>query len=215
MHIIFDFDGTLADSFECMIKQFAKLSVELSLGAFQETQGVQLKDFSSRELIKHFNIPLYKIPTIIKRIRAHMQHEILSIPPFMGMPEAIKKLSASGFSLGILTSNSRDNVTRWLAHNQLDTLFQFVRVESSFFSKKKGLKNILKRYNTRPVDAIYIGDETRDIEAALANEMRVLAVTWGYASESVLAQCGPTRIIRNPSEILQYLNVVAGEAVTS
>ncbi|MHB1319887.1 MAG: HAD family hydrolase, partial [Anaerolineae bacterium] len=61
---------------------------------------------------------------------------------------------------------------------------------------------------TAPEDAMYFGDEIRDVEAALAVGMASGAVTWGYNSGASLAAHGATVVFWAPAEIVP---VVTGE----
>ena len=50
--------------------------------------------------------------------------------------------------------------------------------------------------------ALYIGDETRDIEAARNNDLISIAVTWGYNTEQVLQDYSPTYVVHEPNDLL-------------
>jgi phosphoglycolate phosphatase len=107
-------------------------------------------------------------------------------------------------SLGILTSNSLENVAAWLEHNKIQNLFSFIHVESNYFGKKHVLRKIIKAYQIDKSQAFYIGDETRDIKAAKECGIYSIAVTWGFNSEKILSQQQPHYIARKPEDILNY-----------
>ena len=54
-------------------------------------------------------------------------------------------------------------------------------------------------------DVLYVGDETRDIEAAREAGLAMTAVTWGYNSEQALSALGPQHIVRSPGELLELM----------
>jgi phosphoglycolate phosphatase len=56
---------------------------------------------------------------------------------------------------------------------------------------------------------IYVGDETRDIEAARKIQIQVIAVSWGFNSREVLAEQKPDFLISHPSQLIE---VVRGES---
>lgn len=201
-YLIFDFDGTLVESFHCLVEKFSSLADEFNLRKISPQEIEKLREMSSREIITHLNIPLYKLPLLIRRVRKYLRSEILNLKPVANLPEVIASLNDAGVLMGILTSNSLENVKLWLIHNRLDLFFQFIRVESTFFSKKMVLAKTLKRYRIDRSQAVYIGDETRDIDAAKKVGIRSMAVTWGYNSEGILLQERPTYLAKEPRDIL-------------
>lgn len=188
-----------------VINQFNRLADEFEFRKISENELNSLRDLTSKEFIKHLQIPIYKIPSIIHQVRKYLRDEIKTLVPVENLPQVLEKLHCSGYSLGILTSNSIENVSTWLNQYQLDHLFNFIREESNFFSKKSLLKKILKTHNIEKSQAFYIGDETRDIEAAKQSEIFSIAVTWGFNSEKALSQSQPDHIARVPEDILTIL----------
>ena len=202
MYLLFDFDGTLVDSFHCVMGKAILLAEELKFRKINQDEIEHLRNLSALEIIRYLDIPIYKIPQIIYQMRKHLHHEMERLQPITHMPQVVEKLCHAGFSLGILTSNSKENVVDWLESHHLQHYFHFIRTESRFLSKKYLLKKTLKIYKINPSQTFYIGDETRDVDAAKKNKVKSIAVTWGYNSEKTLLKCQPTHIIRNPEEIL-------------
>ncbi|UYY58303.1 HAD hydrolase-like protein [Sphingomonas sp. S2-65] len=66
-------------------------------------------------------------------------------------------------------------------------------------------RHTLKKLGIAPAEALAIGDETRDIDAAREVGMRTGAVLWGYASEAVLLAHQPDTLFRTPRDILGYV----------
>lgn len=205
MHLIFDFDGTLVDSFRCAVEKTLLLADEFHFRKVHEDEIENLRDLSSKEIIRYLNIPFYKIPQLIFQMRHHLRQEMHRLKPAPGMIDLLKTLNQAGFTLGIVTSNSEENVTAWLNQQQISSLFNFIRVESRYFSKKTILKRTLKKYGIDKPHTYYICDETRDISAAKHNDIKSIAVTWGYNSEKALTLYEPTHIVRRAEDILAVL----------
>lgn len=207
MHIIFDFDGTIVDSFTCVIDTFNFFSDRYRYKKI-ETQDIPLlRDLTSRELVMHLGIPLYKIPFLIRAARKHMHRSVPTLKPIDDIIPVIKQLYQSGVSLGIVTSNSEENVTRWLQQHALLPLFHYIYIESNFFSKKHVLNKIIDKYSLNKASVYYIGDETRDIDAAKQCRIFSMAVTWGFNSEKILTQQQPHFIAHEPQDILSLLKI--------
>lgn len=202
INLIFDFDGTLADSFDVVIQKFNLLADEFNFRYVNDDEINELKNLTSKELIRYLKIPIYKIPAVLIKARALMRAEMKKLPSFSNLQGTIKKIHEMNINLGVLTSNSSDNVFAWLKCNDMQNLFNFVHVESNFFGKKRILRKIIKTYKMEQSKTFYIGDETRDIEAAKACNINSIAVTWGFNSEKVLLQYQPHFIARKPEDIL-------------
>jgi phosphoglycolate phosphatase len=208
MHLIFDFDGTLVDSFNCVMEKSLLLADEFNIRKLDKEEIQSLRDLTSIEIIKYLQIPTYKIPKLIYQIRKYLQTEMRGLKPIPEIPEVLKKLSNAGFTMGILTSNSAENVRVWLDEHHLQHFFDFTHIESCFFSKKNVLRKTLKLHQSDKSKVLYIGDETRDIDAATQNNINAIAVTWGYNSEKALLQYKPLHIARKPDDILKICGLV-------
>jgi phosphoglycolate phosphatase len=207
MYLIFDFDGTLVNSFCNVIDKFNLLADEFNFRKIHSHEIEEMRNLSSRELIKFLRIPLYKLPTVIKKARKFIHADIQMLNSFENLPHVLHKLRQAGIHLGILTSNSKENVVNWLQHHKLFDLFAFIHVESNFFGKKRVLKKIMKTYQLAAAETFYVGDETRDIDAAKQSGMRSVAVTWGFNSEQVLLNYEPDFIARQPEDLLEICGV--------
>jgi phosphoglycolate phosphatase len=106
-------------------------------------------------------------------------------------------LNKRGYRLGILTSNSSNNVKSFLRRNNLE-YFDFIHSESNLFGKDK----VLKRLKVRLNNLVYVGDETRDVEAGKKCGVKVVAVTWGLSTKEPLFKSRPDWLISDPNELL-------------
>jgi phosphoglycolate phosphatase len=126
-----------------------------------------------------------------------------TLSPFNHVASVLKSLVDSGMTLGILTSNSKENVVSWLNHQKISELFTFVYAESPLFGKKNLLKRVIKKNKMPREKTYYIGDEVRDIEAAKKCGIYSVAVTWGFNSAKILSEHHPDFLIDHPQELLQ------------
>ena len=87
-----------------------------------------------------------------------------------------------------------------------DTLLsRFATVEcgTSLFGKSHRLRRILKHTRMASSEAIYVGDEIRDAEAANDAGMMFGAVAWGYTTLEALVRTKPERLFRMPADMLE------------
>jgi phosphoglycolate phosphatase len=76
---------------------------------------------------------------------------------------------------------------------------------ASIFGKASKIKAVVRRSGTDPRNAIYIGDEVRDAEAARKAGIAFGAVSWGlHRVETLLAQ-DPQELFGTPSELAEKL----------
>ena len=143
INIIFDFDGTLVDSFSMALQKLIPLADQFDFRKINQSEIDGLKDLTSLEIINHFKIPFYKLPLVLRHARKCMRKEIPFLSTFMNFPEVLKVLHLD-CSLGILTSNSYENVESWLESYKIDHLFDFIHGKSSYFGKKHILKKLIK-----------------------------------------------------------------------
>jgi phosphoglycolate phosphatase len=126
------------------------------------------------------------------------------VQPFAGIPEMLRLLKQEGFILGILTSNSEENVNLFLQRHNLE-LFDFVRSSSRLFGKAREIRGILKKGRWAKEEVIFIGDECRDIEASHKAGVRVAAVSWGFNTPEALLALQPAALLHEPQEISRLL----------
>ena len=117
------------------------------------------------------------------------------------MKDTLTALKAQGYRLGIVTSNTRSTVDSFLNTQQLDSLFDFVHAGRGLLGKARILRRLVKQYRLQPAEVLYIGDETRDVEAAQQVAIATIAVSWGFNSRVVLEQQNPDVIIDDPREL--------------
>jgi len=107
--IIFDFDGTLADTLDAIVSITNRLSGEFGYQPASPEDVIKLKNLSSREVIQQSGISLWKLPFLLRRVRAEFNNHIDELKPVPGIKEALSALKERGYNLGILTSNARQN----------------------------------------------------------------------------------------------------------
>jgi phosphoglycolate phosphatase len=205
-YVVFDFDGTLADTLQLILKVYRKIAPEYNIPLLTDKEVEELRERGAGEIIRKYKIPFYKLPIIM--LRGYKEFSLLAdqVELFEGIVELINNLVEQNFKLGILSSNSKENVEKVLSRCNLLDKFEFVHTGKQIFSKDKKLKNIMKDYKISNKDIVYVGDESRDIEAANKAEIKSIAVLWGFNSHDLLTRYSPSWLVENPNEILNALD---------
>jgi phosphoglycolate phosphatase len=199
--MIFDFDGTIADTFDAAVAVLNQLADEFGYRPAEPEEMAQLTSLGLRELVDRIGLSWHRVPALAVRVRQEMSRKMHEIAPCAGVVPALAALRARGVRIGILTSNKRENVEKFLVQ-QPDLGFDFISASSGLFSKERRLKRLLATQRLVLAETCYVGDEVRDIEAARALGMRAVAVTWGFSAAQLLAASHPDHLIADPSELL-------------
>jgi len=202
---IFDFDGTIADTHRYIVKISNRLSKEFNYKAIDSEEAEKLKGKTSQEVIRYMNVPLMKIPAIISKAKKEFQKEINSIEPFKGLSEILHRMKKQNVIMGILSSNSMDNIAGFLKQHQLE-IFDFVQTTSKVWSKNTCLKNLIQKNSFSFDQILYIGDEIRDILAARKLGVTMAAVGWGYNSTDALQKHHPDFMLTRPQDLLDLFD---------
>jgi phosphoglycolate phosphatase-like HAD superfamily hydrolase len=203
--IIFDFDGTLADTLDALVIITNRLAVEFGYKQTAPEELAQLRNLSSREIVKQSGISIFKLPFLLKQVKLALGNDIQKLNPILGIKEALTHLKNEGNSLGILTSNSEENVSVFLRNQGMEDLFSFIYSGTSLFGKHKVIRKLMKDNNLKTEEVIYVGDETRDIEASKRINIKVIAVSWGFNSREALAKHNPDFLIHKPYELIEVI----------
>ncbi|MEG3836459.1 MULTISPECIES: HAD-IA family hydrolase [unclassified Microcoleus] len=203
--IIFDFDGTLADTIDILLSITNRLSVELGFKSATKEQIAQLSNLTSWQVLQYSGISIFKFPLLIRMLKAELRSEIPNIRLFPGIKEVLLELKKQGFQLGIITSNSRENVLESMKKNALQDTFTFI-YSGSTFGKHKVINRWLKTEHINAKEVVYVGDEIRDIEAARKTGIKVIAVGWGFNSEEALVAHNPDFLIQSPQELIEIMS---------
>ena len=200
---IFDLDGTLSDSFPWFMRVINAVADRHGFRRLEADQIEMLRGKSSREIIAHFGVPRWRLPFIARDMRRLKTRHVGDIPLFPGVEAMLRDLSGSGVIVAVVSSDSEANVRRALGANA--RLVSFFSCGASLFGKAKKFRQVLRRSGIAAADAICIGDEVRDAEAASTAGIAFAAVAWGYASREALANAHPVMIFERVDELLPSL----------
>jgi HAD superfamily hydrolase (TIGR01549 family) len=210
--VLFDFDGTIADSLDGMIHIINELAKKYNFKPVAEDEIESLRNETVSAMFKRLKVPLFKLPLLAIDTKALQQKQIASIKPINGMQQALQDLQSAGYTLGILTSNGKENVHEFLKNNNLD-VFTYFSFDSSLFGKDKMLKRFMKKHGLTPEQIVYVGDEIRDIEASIRAGIEMVAVTWGFNSKEALMKYQPNTVVEKPSQLLTAIKSTKATSV--
>lgn len=208
---IFDFDGTLADSFPWFLGAVNSAAERYRFRRIEDADVERLRGLSAREMMVHLHVSAWKLPLVVRHMRAMASANLHHFKPFYGVLPLLHALADRGVALAVVTSNSRPNVERVLGP-EVCARVGFWECGASVFGKAPRLRRVLARSRVAAADALCIGDEVRDADAARAAGIPFAAVTWGYTSEAALRAQNPAHVFSSVPDLAAALGVALGEA---
>jgi len=207
--LIFDFDGTLANTLETGIEIFNELAESYNLNTVTADEVRELRKLNTRALLDHLGISRLMAVKLGAHIRKILHERMEDVELFSGIKEALVELHEAGFQMGILSSNSADNVRTFLNRCDLLSCFSFIEAGVSLFGKSQRILNVIKKEKADPSCVMYVGDETRDMEAARKSKVSGVAVCWGANEREAMETEGPAYCIDEPSELIRVAHEFA------
>lgn len=203
--IIFDFDGTIADSFDETIEIFYEITKRKV--RLDDSEVARLRKLSLLQVARELRVPIWKGLLLHRQARTRQWQYRDEIRPFAGIADALKNLHEAGDHLFILTTNGSRNVEYFLQKYGLSQYFENVYAGIGLFRKKHALRKFARQHHLKPEACFYVGDESQDIDAAKQAGMKTVAVSWGYNDISLLRTKQPDLVVAEPKEFVSVFAV--------
>ena len=197
---IFDFDGTLGDTMGWMLDASDSMADKFGFQKIDRSQLDTLRHLSAREMMKLHRLPTLKLPMIAAHFHTLMAQDAGSIRMFEGAPETLRSLHAAGVKLAVVSSNAEANI-RVVLGEELGGLISQFACGATIFGKASKFRRVLKVLGVAPRDAISIGDEIRDLDAAREVGLATGVVCWGYTAPDALRAQKPDHVFEAMAEI--------------
>lgn len=216
--VLFDFDGTLADTIPLILASFRYasekiLGAPLSDEALLQNVGVplakQMREFAQDEKTADALLAAY-------REHNHAHHDEMA-GIFPGVIEMLDQLRAAGLPLGIVTSKSAPMTARGLTLLGLDGRFGAIVTADDVTEHKPDPMPVLMAaeiLGVSPERCAYLGDSPHDIDAALAAGAYAIAATWGVSPRERLAEAGPDAFVESVGDVVPLLARVSAGSIS-
>jgi phosphoglycolate phosphatase len=212
--VIFDFDGTLADTFPWFSRVLNGVADRFGFKRIEDGEGETLRGLSAQEIIAHLGVPRWKLPLIARHMRKLAAEHRDEIRLFAGVDRMLQGLAERGIWLAVVSSNSEANVRRTLGPEN-EVLINDYACGASLFGKAAKFRRVLKRSRVLPFEAICIGDEIRDAEAARTVGIAFGAVAWGFTELQALRAHRPDMIFASLGDVSMHLTANGGRRSTT
>ncbi|MCE6992040.1 HAD-IA family hydrolase [Dyadobacter sp. CY323] len=203
--IIFDFDGTLADSKDVFISVYNQIAAKNKYRAIEPDTLAYLQTLTINERCRYLKVPVYRIPFLAVEFLNLYKNALQHVKLFEGIREMLQSLHREGFETAIISSNVKSNIELFLKANEIGSITR-IYCSRSLFGKDKLIKAFLKKYGMTADQILYVGDELRDIVACKKAGVRVAWVEWGYDIRQAVIDADPDYLLSKPADILSILN---------
>src|SRR5262249_22471137 len=192
-NVLFDLDGTLVDSRPGIVAglrhAMRQMGHELPAEApLDWAIGPPLVEVMAR-LLAPFGDPRAEEAVVVYR-GWYGEVGLFDARVYPGVPEALGRLTRAGKTLFVATSKRVDFARTVLGHFGLAGFFRFAHgpgLDGRHAHKADLLRHLLLVEGLAPEQTALIGDRVHDVEAARANGLRAVGVTWGYGGREELA----------------------------
>ncbi|XXF76173.1 HAD hydrolase-like protein [Myxococcaceae bacterium GXIMD 01537] len=209
-HVVFDFDGTIANSGPALIALYNRIAERRRFKPIREEDLTRLLDLPFTERCRELDIPWHKLPLLVVEVVRRYKEIAPSVKPFEGMIALLQALHTRGVRVGIISTNSRENIERFLREHGAEALVHSVTCSNDVFGKDKLIHRYLKTFGVSPEEVLYVGDEQRDVVASKKARLRIISVSWGYDSLARISAAGPDFIVDAPTGILERVAQLNG-----
>jgi len=202
--LLFDWDGTLADSAQLGLVAFEKTFDELGL-VFPRDVYENTYSPNWYFLYEVLGLPKDKWQIADETWLRHYGEETAQLVE--GAADTLLDLHRKGYRLGVVSSGSESRVCREIAQSPLASVFETVICNEHIFNKKphpEGLEIALQRLQSNPEESAYVGDSPEDIEMGKRARVLTVAVRSNYPSSARLLSSEPDIYLKSLSELKDH-----------
>ena len=201
--ILFDLDGTLADTVPDLAVAVDRMLLDLGL---RPAGGLRVRRWVGngatrllQRALHDADAPSIPIEQALALFLEHYGNEFTARSRlYPGVAETLRKLAARGLSLAVCTNKPAIFVRPLLAHFGIEPLFSAIVAGDDLPLKKPDpapLRHLADQLKVSIADCLMVGDSRNDVEAAQAAGMPVAAVSYGYNYGENIQDCNPDIVI--------------------
>lgn len=181
--IIFDWDGTLANSTQLIVDAICKGSVDVGLSQPSQSAASGIIGLGFREAVYELfgRIPDTQLSELTARYTYYYGLGEDHIPLFDGVSEAISHLTDKGVPLAVATGKGRRGLNKALANSGIAHHFVATRCVDECHSKPhpQMIMDLMDEVAATPERTLMVGDTSFDLQMAKNANVASLGVTYG------------------------------------
>ena len=209
--VLFDLDGTLADSLADLATATNWALAQLGCPTHPVESYRYMVGDGARELCARA-LPADKQglqDEVLRRMRQHYDRHCFDLTKlYAGIPELISALAERRHRLAVLSNKPDDFTKRMIAHYFQPSPFAVVRGQLPNVPLKPdptAAQQIAQELGIPPAHWLYLGDTNTDMRTARAAGMHAVGVLWGFRARDELVESGAEHIVARPEDVLALL----------
>ncbi|HSJ01942.1 MAG: HAD hydrolase-like protein [Verrucomicrobium sp.] len=202
--VIFDFDGTLANSLPWMLSVIDEIADRHHFPRLSPEDLTDLRGPDGGSVTSRLRISKWRMPLIMRDGRRMMAAHLKNIHLFDGVHALLTRLHAAGTRIAVLSSNSEANARKILGSENA-ALVESFECGASMFGKGRKFRRLIKQSGLPAESILSIGDEVRDVTASVASGLTFAGVSWGLSTGEALTLKGASHIFGSVSEIGDFI----------
>lgn len=207
--VVFDWDGTLADTTAAIAKAIQDAAADLDLPVPDEATAKHVIGLGLHEALARAvpDLPPGRIPEYSARYRVHYLAREAELTLFPGARDLIAELRTAGVPLAIATGKSQRGLRHALTQSGLDGEFVATRCADQTHPKPHPamLLELTDELRVPRERTVMIGDTTHDLQMAAAAGTAAVGLTQGAHPHEQLAACRPLALFESLLELHQWL----------
>lgn len=202
--LLFDWDGTLADSAHLGLAAFQKTFAELGVPFSQEIYEAAYSP-NWYLVYEALGLPSEKWPSADSLWQRHYGQETAQL--IAGAADTVLDLERRGYRLGVVTSGNENRVRLEIEQASLDRIFQVLICHEHVVNRKphsEGLEIAMRRLQSRREQVAYVGDTPEDIQMGKQADVFTVGIHGNYPSSARLSESGPDLYLETITGLLDH-----------
>lgn len=207
--IVFDWDGTLADSVKSIVDAIYYSSLDAGL---EPPSDYATRSIIGLELVRAIETLFPEQPSkVVERLADGYRHHYAlrenDISLFDGVAEAVAELNAQGFQLAVATGKGRNGLNHALQESGIQQYFHASRCVDECFSKPhpQMLHELMDELGAMPERTVMVGDTSFDLQMAQNAGVASLGVSYGAHPHDELQEYAPLACFDRFNTLHQWL----------
>jgi phosphoglycolate phosphatase len=207
--IVWDWDGTLADSTGMITNALVKAAQQVGLPALDPAKATSIIGLGLRESIYALfgDLPEAQARDLAAQYNTNYYAGESEIPLFPGAFDTIIELNKRGYKLAVATGKGRRGLNLALQHCGLTQYFHATKTVDECFSKPhpQMLDALMDELVVMPERTLMIGDTHYDLQMAKNAGVHTAAVTYGAQSAVQLSPYSPEYVFNSFHDLSTWL----------
>ncbi|HJD31481.1 MAG TPA: HAD family hydrolase [Candidatus Eisenbergiella stercorigallinarum] len=214
--VIFDLDGTLADTIASIAWCGNRALARFGLPSFTEAEYKRFVGDGAAMLVRRALLAagdgkLSRFDEVYQEYRDIFSRDCMyQVKPYEGIVPLLSELKKRGIRIAVL-SNKPDADSRHVVEELFGKgYFDHVQGQAEGIPRKPdpaGVYRIMEAFGMRAEDFLYVGDSCVDMRTGKAAGLFTVGVLWGFRNRAELEENHADAVIARPEELLSFLDV--------